>query len=151
MEQSSHLDQCSTWPASLISCAAVCSSMKSLFLAAPFVSSLENVSVSCSSSTSLFHARHKRILLWKLKVFVQDSIINAWITILIHQILVGEDLALISISFGKLLTVTRFVKTQTSNLFVIIQCLSILFQRKGKKRKGKELNFKCLVDLALEH
>ena len=51
---------------------------------------------------------------------------NAWITTLNPQIfaesfLVVEDLALISIRFGKLLTVTHFLITRTSNLFVINQ------------------------------
>ena len=45
---------------------------------------------------------------------------NAWITTLNPQIfaesfLVVEDLALISIRFGKLLTVTHFLITRTSN------------------------------------
>ena len=38
-----------------------------------------------------------------------------------ESFLVVEDLALISIRFGKLLTVTHFLITRTSNLFVINQ------------------------------
>ena len=41
--------------------------------------------------------------------------------ILAESFLVVEDLALISIRFGKLLTVTRFLITGTSNLCVINQ------------------------------
>ena len=38
-----------------------------------------------------------------------------------ESFLVVEDLALISIRFGKLLTVTHFLITRTSNLFVMNQ------------------------------
>ena len=71
------------------------------------------------------HTRNNWFLLWKLKYF-SWRFNNAWITTLNHQILaewflVVEDLALIIIPFCKLLTVTRFLITGTSNLCVINQ------------------------------
>ena len=45
---------------------------------------------------------------------------NAWITTLNHQsFLVVEDLASSNIHFGKLLTLTPFLITRTSNLCVL--------------------------------